>query len=66
MYKVELTEGEIRAIISNYDNANHCLDEVVNIYDNYRENVLTESVEEARSHITARVNYLMTKLDKGC
>lgn len=66
MYKVELTEGEIRAIISNYDNANHCLGEVVNIYDNYRENVLTESVEEARSHITARVNYLMTKLDKGC
>lgn len=66
MYKVELTEGEIRAIISDYDNANHCLDEVVNIYDNHRENVLTESVEEAKSHITARVNYLMTKLDKGC
>lgn len=66
MYKVELTEGEIRAIISDYDNAKHCLDEVVIIYDNQRENVLTESVDEAKFHIAARVNYLMTKLDKGC
>lgn len=66
MYEVKLSAGEIRAIISAYDNAIHCLDEVVNIYDIDKENVLTESVKEARSHITARVNYLMTKLDMGC
>lgn len=66
MYEVKLSAGEIRAIISDYDNANHCLDEVVNIYDIDGRNVLTESVEKAKSHIKAGVNYLMTKLDKGC
>lgn len=66
MYEVKLSAGEIRAIISAYDNAIHCLDDVVNMYDINKENVLTESVKEAESHIASRVNYLMTKLDMGC
>ena len=66
MYEVKLSAGEIRAIISAYDDVIHRLDEVVNIYDIDKENVLTESVKEAGSHIASRVNYLMTKLDMGC
>ena len=65
MYEVKLSAGEIRAIISYYDNAIHYLEDVADNYDSYRENVLTESVEEAKSHIKARTNYLMTKLDMG-
>ena len=66
MYKVDLTEGEIRAIISYYDNAIHYLEDVADDYDSYRGNVVTESIEEAKTHIKARTNYLMTKLDMGC
>ena len=66
MYKVDLTEGEIRAIISYYDNATHYLEDVADNYDAYRGNVVTESIEEAKTHIKARTNYLMTKLDMGC
>ena len=66
MYEVKLSAGEIRAIISAYDNAIHCLDDVVNMYDINKENVVAESIEESKAHITARVNYLMTKLDMGC
>ena len=66
MYEVKLSAGEIRAIISYYDNATNYLEDVADNYDSYRENVVTESVEEAKAHIKARVNYLMTKLDMGC
>ena len=66
MYEVKLSAGEIRAIISYYDNATHYLEDVADNYDSYRENVVTESIEEAKAHIKARTNYLMTKLDMGC
>ena len=62
MYEVKLSAGEIRAIISYYDNATNYLEDVADNYDSCRENVVTESVEEAKTHIKARVNYLMTKL----
>ena len=66
MYKVDLTRGEIRAIISYYDNANHYLEDVCENYDIiHKDNVVTESVEEAKAHIRARVGYLMNKLDMG-
>lgn len=65
MYEVELSAGEIRAIISYYDNAIHYLEDVADSYDSYRENVVAESIEESKTHIKARVNYLMTKLDMG-
>ena len=65
MYEVELSAGEIRAIISYYDNAIHYLEDVTDNYDSYRENVVAESIEEAKTHIKARTSYLMTKLDMG-
>ena len=65
MYEVKLSAGEIRAIISYYDNAIHYLEDVADNYDSYRENVVAESIEEAKTHIKARTNYLMTKLDMG-
>lgn len=65
MYEVELSAGEIRAIISYYDNAIHYLEDVADNYDSYRENVVAESIEEAKTHIKARTNYLMAKLDMG-
>lgn len=66
MYEVKLSAGEIRAIISYYDNADHYLDDVCENYDIHKDNVVTESVEEAKAHIRARVGYLMNKLDMGC
>lgn len=66
MYTVDLSEGEIRAIISYYDNAIHYLEDVADNYDSYRENVVAESIEVAKSHIKIRTDYLMTKLDMGC
>ena len=65
MYKVELTEGEIRAILVDYNATLDRLERYVKNYDP-EANVLAESIEEAKAHIKARTNYLMTKLDMGC
>lgn len=65
MYEVLLTAGEIRAIISYYDNAMHYLEDVEDNYDSNRENVVAESIEKAKSHVEVRTSYLMTKLDMG-
>lgn len=66
MYEVLLTAGEIRAILSYYDNAIHYLDDMAENYDCHQDNIVKESVEEAKNHIKARMGYLMTKLDMGC
>lgn len=66
MYEVLLTAGEIRAIISYYDNAMHYLEDVADNYDSFRENVVAESLEKAKAHVKVRTNYLLTKLDMGC
>ena len=66
MYEVLLTAGEIRAIISYYDNAAHYLEDVADNYDSYRENVVAESLEKAKAHVKVRTSYLLTKLDMGC
>lgn len=67
MYKVELTEGEIRTIMSYYDNVMLYIDEVEeNFCGSYTAmNVVRESFDEARQHIKSRVNYLMSLLDSG-
>ena len=65
MYKVELTEGEIRAILIDYNGTLERLEGYVEKYDP-EANVLAESVEKAKEHIEARANYLITKLDTGC
>lgn len=67
MYKVKLTEGEIRAIMSYYDNVMVYIDEVEeNFCGSYTAmTVMRESFDEARQHIKSRVNYLMSLLDSG-
>ena len=65
MYKVELTEGEIRAILVDYNSTLERLERYVENYD-LNANVLAESAEKAKEHIEARANYLITMLDKGC
>ena len=67
MHKVELTEGEIRAIMSYYDNVMLYIDEVEeNFCGSYTAmTVMRESFDEARHHIKSRVNYLMNLLDSG-
>ena len=55
MYQVELTEDEIRAIISYYDNVMLYMDEVEkNFYGSY-----TISFDEERQRIKSRVKYLL-------
>lgn len=64
MYKVELTEDEIRAIMFYYDNTMLYIDEVEkNFYDFYGS--CTISFDEERQHIKSRVNYLTNLLDSG-
>ena len=67
MYKVKLTEGEIRAITNYYDNVMLYIDEVEeNFCGSYTAmTVMRESFDKARHHIKSRVNYLMNLLDSG-
>ena len=65
MYKVELTEGEIRAILVGYYRILEHFERYVKEYDP-EANVSAESVEKAKEHIEARADYLITKLDTGC
>lgn len=65
MYKVELTEGEIRAILIDYNGTLRRLEGYVEKYDP-EANVLAESVEKAKEYIEARANYLITQLNTGC
>lgn len=67
MYDVRLTEGEIRAIISAYDNANHYLEDICTDWDCvHKKNIVSETLDPAQLHIKSRINYLMSKLDTGC
>ena len=62
MYKVELTEDEIRDILSYYDSTMLYIDEVEkNFYGAY-----TISFDEERQYIKSRVNYFENKLEMGC
>lgn len=65
MYKVELTEGELRAILVDYNSTLERLERYVEKYDP-EANVLAESAEKAKEHIEARANYLITKLNMEC
>ena len=49
MYEVLLTAGEIRAIISYYDNAMHYLEDVEDNYDSLKEADLSGSVSFSRN-----------------
>lgn len=67
MYKADLTEGEIRAIVSYYDNAMLYTNEVEeNFNGSDRVSIMSESFNEARHHIKSRINYLLNLLDTGC
>lgn len=67
MYEVKLTEAEVRAIISAYDDANNYLMEVCKGWDDVnRENLISEILEPARTSLASRINYFENKLEMGC
>ena len=68
MYKADLTEGEMRAIVSYYDNAMSYINEVEESFNgsySVSVSVMTESFDEARHHIKSRIGYLMKLLESG-
>ena len=66
MYEVKLTEAEVRAIISAYDDANLYLKEVCKGWDDiHGENLISEILEPARTSLASRINYFENKLDMG-
>lgn len=66
MYEVKLTEGEMRALVSKYDDLRGYLDECAKGYSVHPVNLASEAIEEAKAHVEGRVGYFMTKLDMGC
>lgn len=67
MYKADLTEGEIRAIVTYYDNAMLYVNEVEeNFNGSDRLSIMTESLDATRHHMKSRINYLLDLLDTGC
>ena len=66
MYEVEISAGEIRSIIWDYQGTLFALLGMVVDKRGPEEYLLEEPIKKSRAYIEARINYLETKLDKEC
>lgn len=67
MYEVEISAGEIRSIIWDYQGTLITFLGMVVDKDDPEDYLLEEPLKKSsRAYIEARINYLETKLGKGC